>query len=302
MLLLAVAACTALTAVRWVRGWAWNPNLDGVRDRQPHDLDLVLRVAVWGVAAGVVGARIYHVITSWSEIPDPKWQGVFEVWKGGLGVWGGIALGVARRRLDRPPLRAQRPPLHGRGRAGAAARAGDRALGQLVEPGALRQADRPAVGPRDRRRQPAGAVPLRTDLPPDLPLRVRLRLDRRGRRDPRRLALPHPAAGALRALRRDLHVRAVLRGAAPRRSGPRDRAAAAERLDVDRGLRSARPRSSCGGSSCVRGRSVAGGCRSPRRWQFHAAASGPPASVLARWSCASSSWTSTPSRAPSTCS
>ena len=30
MLLLAVAACTALTAVRWVRGWAWNPNLDGV--------------------------------------------------------------------------------------------------------------------------------------------------------------------------------------------------------------------------------------------------------------------------------
>ena len=95
MLLLAVAACTALTAARWVRGWAWNPNLDGVRDRQPHDLDLVLRVAVWGVAAGVVGARIYHVITSWSEIPDPKWQGVFEVWKGGLGVWGGIALGVA---------------------------------------------------------------------------------------------------------------------------------------------------------------------------------------------------------------
>jgi prolipoprotein diacylglyceryl transferase len=95
MLLLAVVACTALTAARWVRGWAWNPNLDGVRDRQPHDVDLVLRVAVWGVAAGVVGARIYHVITSWGEIPEPKWQGVVEVWKGGLGVWGGIALGVA---------------------------------------------------------------------------------------------------------------------------------------------------------------------------------------------------------------
>lgn len=94
MLLLAVAACTALTGLRWVRGWAWRPSLEGVNDKQPHDFDLVLRVAVWGTAAGVVGARIYHVITSWGEIPAPKWQGVFEVWKGGLGVWGGITLGT----------------------------------------------------------------------------------------------------------------------------------------------------------------------------------------------------------------
>jgi prolipoprotein diacylglyceryl transferase len=94
MLLLGIAACVALTGLRWVRGWAWRPDLSEIDDRQPHDFDLVLRVAVWGVAAGVVGARIYHVITSWDEIPDPKWQGVFELWKGGLGVWGGIALGV----------------------------------------------------------------------------------------------------------------------------------------------------------------------------------------------------------------
>src|SRR5206468_1955187 len=40
-----------------------------------------------------VGARFYHDITSWNEVPAPKWQGIFEVWKGGLGVWGGIALG-----------------------------------------------------------------------------------------------------------------------------------------------------------------------------------------------------------------
>src|SRR3954470_21716249 len=94
MLLLAVAACTALTGLRWVRGWAWRPSLEGVNDRLPHEFDLVLRVAVWGTAAGVVGARLYHVLTSWSEVPDPKWQGAFEVWKGGLGIWGGIAGGV----------------------------------------------------------------------------------------------------------------------------------------------------------------------------------------------------------------
>src|SRR6266496_3506172 len=79
MLLLAIAACVGLTGIRYVR--------------QGGDWDLVLRVAVWGVAAGIVGARAYHDITSWNEVPDPKWKGVFEVWKGGLGVWGGILFG-----------------------------------------------------------------------------------------------------------------------------------------------------------------------------------------------------------------
>ena len=78
MLLLAIAAAIALIGVRWVR-------LGG-------DWDLVLRVAVWGVAFGVVGARAYHDITSWNEVPD-EWWGPFAVWEGGLGVWGGILLG-----------------------------------------------------------------------------------------------------------------------------------------------------------------------------------------------------------------
>jgi prolipoprotein diacylglyceryl transferase len=79
-LLVAILACVWLTTVRWKR-------LGG-------DPDLVIRVAVWGVAFGVVGARAYHDITSWSEVPNPKWKGVFEVWQGGLGVWGGILLGT----------------------------------------------------------------------------------------------------------------------------------------------------------------------------------------------------------------
>jgi prolipoprotein diacylglyceryl transferase len=91
MLLLAIAACIGLTGYRWVR-------LGG-------DWDLIMRVAVWGVAAGVVGARGYHDITSWNEVPSPKWKGIFEVWQGGLGVWGGILVGalvgcwVAKRSL-----------------------------------------------------------------------------------------------------------------------------------------------------------------------------------------------------------
>jgi prolipoprotein diacylglyceryl transferase len=80
MLLLAIVAATALTGILWTRrGGEW---------------DLVFRVAMWGVAGGIVGARLYHVATSWSEVPDPKWQGVLEIWEGGLGIWGGIAGGV----------------------------------------------------------------------------------------------------------------------------------------------------------------------------------------------------------------
>jgi len=79
-LLVAIVLCIWLTGRRWVA-------LGG-------DWDLVTRVAVWGVTFGVIGARAYHDITSWNEVPSPKWQGIFEVWKGGLGVWGGIFLGT----------------------------------------------------------------------------------------------------------------------------------------------------------------------------------------------------------------
>src|SRR5579885_607685 len=79
-LLVAIVACIVLTGYRWqARGGDW---------------DLVLRVAVWGVAFGVVGARAYHDVTSWNEVPTPKREGIFEVWKGGLGIWGGILLGA----------------------------------------------------------------------------------------------------------------------------------------------------------------------------------------------------------------
>jgi prolipoprotein diacylglyceryl transferase len=79
-LLVAIGACIWITGRRW--------------QGQGGDWDLVYRCALWGVAAGIVGARLYHLATSWGEVPDPKWRGAFEIWHGGLGVWGGIAAGV----------------------------------------------------------------------------------------------------------------------------------------------------------------------------------------------------------------
>jgi prolipoprotein diacylglyceryl transferase len=58
------------------------------------DPNLVADVAIWAVPAGIIGARIYFDITTPGDIP-PHWWGVFAVWSGGLGVWGGIAAGAA---------------------------------------------------------------------------------------------------------------------------------------------------------------------------------------------------------------
>lgn len=78
-LLVAILACLWLTGRRWLAlGGEW---------------ELVTRVAVWGVAFGVLGARLYHVVTSYNEVPNPKWEGMWEVWRGGLGIWGGILFG-----------------------------------------------------------------------------------------------------------------------------------------------------------------------------------------------------------------
>ena len=50
-------------------------------------------IAMWGVPAGVIGGRIYHVITDWELFRNHP-ERIVQIWKGGLGIWGGIFLGV----------------------------------------------------------------------------------------------------------------------------------------------------------------------------------------------------------------
>ena len=77
------------------------------------------KLAIWAVPAGLVGARLYSVITSWQADTAGQWYRAFEIWQGGLGIWGGVAVGVpvglvaARRyRLDwRGCLDAATPAL-----------------------------------------------------------------------------------------------------------------------------------------------------------------------------------------------
>ncbi|MBO0815570.1 MAG: prolipoprotein diacylglyceryl transferase, partial [Actinobacteria bacterium] len=62
--------------------------------RMGGDGGLVGDVALWAVPAGIIGGRIYFDITTPQYIPH-HWYGVFAVWDGGLGIWGGIAFGAA---------------------------------------------------------------------------------------------------------------------------------------------------------------------------------------------------------------
>jgi prolipoprotein diacylglyceryl transferase len=55
------------------------------------DPALVEEMALWGVPAGLIGGRVYFDLTTPAAIPH-VWYGVFAIWDGGLGIWGGIAL------------------------------------------------------------------------------------------------------------------------------------------------------------------------------------------------------------------
>ena len=218
-----------------------------LRARAAGRTGAIADVATWAVPFGLVGARLYHLATN----PELYWGG-----PDGPGTIGALEdLGRRPRHLGRRRCSARSAPGSPAGATGssfavvadslapgAAARPGDRPVGQLVQPGAVRPADRPAVGAAHRRGPPRS---------PGLPRSSRyyqptflyesiwdvgvalvvVLVDRR-------LAL-HPRP-RLRALRDALHDRPGLdRGAADRRRAPVLRPAA-QRLDRARSCSSRR--------------------------------------------------------------
>jgi prolipoprotein diacylglyceryl transferase len=75
----------AVAAAIFVTRWRWR--------KVGGDPDIAYEAAAWGFPAGLIGGRIYFLITTPSQIP-PHWWGPFAIWKGGLGIWGGIVCGV----------------------------------------------------------------------------------------------------------------------------------------------------------------------------------------------------------------
>lgn len=58
--------------------------------------DDVLDVATWAVPFGIIGARLYHVITDPELYFGPGRDPIraLYIWDGGLGIWGAVALGA----------------------------------------------------------------------------------------------------------------------------------------------------------------------------------------------------------------
>ncbi|WP_424887925.1 prolipoprotein diacylglyceryl transferase [Streptomyces sp. XH2] len=56
----------------------------------------VADIAVWAVPFGLVGGRLYHVITDYELYfgEGRNWVNAFKIWEGGLGIWGAVALGA----------------------------------------------------------------------------------------------------------------------------------------------------------------------------------------------------------------
>ncbi|WP_141576986.1 prolipoprotein diacylglyceryl transferase [Actinomadura sp. WMMA1423] len=57
---------------------------------------VIIDVAVWAVPFGLVGGRLYHVITDYQRYFGENGEPLraLEIWKGGLGIWGAVALGA----------------------------------------------------------------------------------------------------------------------------------------------------------------------------------------------------------------
>ncbi|MES9592657.1 prolipoprotein diacylglyceryl transferase [Streptomyces sp. NPDC094045] len=72
----------------WIGSKQWR-----ARGGQPGT---VADIAIWAVPFGLVGGRLYHVITTYELYfgEGKNWIDAFKVWEGGLGIWGAIALGA----------------------------------------------------------------------------------------------------------------------------------------------------------------------------------------------------------------
>ena len=62
--------------------------------RRGIDPELAYSIAVWGVPLGLIGARLYHVITDWGAFSNGHWEDTVKIWHGGLGIWGAVLGGM----------------------------------------------------------------------------------------------------------------------------------------------------------------------------------------------------------------
>lgn len=81
-MLLGIVVCVWILQRRWKR-------VGGTFDQ-------VLDTTLVAVPCGIIGARLYHVVTTPERFfgPNGDWVEIFRIWNGGLGIWGAILFGA----------------------------------------------------------------------------------------------------------------------------------------------------------------------------------------------------------------
>ena len=81
-MLLAIIVAAWITARRWKK--------EGGRS------DQILDIAICAVPAGIIGARLYHVVTTPERYfgANGNPANILRIWQGGLGIWGAVLLGA----------------------------------------------------------------------------------------------------------------------------------------------------------------------------------------------------------------
>ena len=62
--------------------------------RLPEKSELITDLVIFAVPAGIVGARIFHVLTTPEKYFNSNFLDAFKIWEGGLGIWGAILGGA----------------------------------------------------------------------------------------------------------------------------------------------------------------------------------------------------------------
>ena len=84
-----------------------------LRAHDPALTTVVADVAIFAVPSGVIGGRIYHVLSSPSDYfgDTGSFLDIFAIWKGGLGIWGAISLGALGAYVGLRRVGQKRPDL-----------------------------------------------------------------------------------------------------------------------------------------------------------------------------------------------
>ncbi len=207
--------------------------------RRGYPRDGIYDISFWVVIWGVIGARLYHVVTDYQLFEDDPLRAL-QIWRGGLGIWGAvlggaIAVIVITRRRHMQTLAVMDCMAPGIVLAQAIGRWGNYFNQELFgKPSTLPWALE--IAPSHR---PAGYVQYTTFQPTFLYeslaclaiCGILLLVERRAASE---------TGSDVRAVRRALHLCPILVREHADRSRARDRRHACERLGLARGVRARR--------------------------------------------------------------